>query len=201
VIFIAICAGFGAYCTFLAQQPDYEIVFTREVNADAPQTAIETALWSLNNWPQWFFITAQVQRVDLAGNAFPMKDQILVPGAWIRFWMDPKKGKYKKFELLAVVKEYTPLKQMTLRILQDTSGRLTRLFSLIEWKIELIPASPGHTAQIRGTQTVRTRHWRSRLFGRLAERIYMNQVFYPDLMTLGKITLPTYPNPFGPESQ
>jgi hypothetical protein len=41
-----------------------------------------------------------------------------------------------------------------------------------------------------GEARARTRNWRARMYGRLASRTLMNQVYYPNLIKLGELAHP-----------
>jgi hypothetical protein len=105
--------------------------------------------------------------------------------------IDPHKGKRKQFQLTAQVLNYVPDRLVSLKITQDSSGRLTQLFDEVEWKIEIMPQSQDASRSIiEGTVTAHTRHWRARFFGRIAEKILMNQIFYPNLIQLSEMRQP-----------
>ena len=103
--------------------------------------------------------------------------------------MDPGKALRKKFDLTVQVLEYKRGRFLHLKVLSDSSGRLTQVFDRIEWTVEIQP-KPNGGSLIRGTAVAHTCHWRSRLFGKLTERIVMNQVFYPNLMKLSELKQP-----------
>jgi hypothetical protein len=129
--------------------------------------------------------------VDIMGRTLPLSDQRLVKGALVKLVIQPHKGEIRgSFDLLLSVADYVPGKLAILRLANDQSGRISRLFDHLEWKIELEPGL------IRGTETAHTRHWRARLFAALSQRILMNQLFYPDVMALGLFTQPAGQNPY-----
>jgi hypothetical protein len=198
--YLAALAALGAAglatCAWLAQGPDRDLHFVREVPTSLPADTLNQSFWSIGNWPNWFFTMADVKRVDVEGRIMSMRDQTLAKGALIQFEVDPKKSRRRRFELLAEVTEYVPQKLLALRILRDSSGKILKLVDRLEWRIELLPAEGGRPGLIRGIETAHTRHWRARLMGALWERTFMNQLFYPDLMTLGQFTTPSAPNPY-----
>jgi hypothetical protein len=188
--YLGLVAAFSLFwvllCVLLAQGPDRDLRFVREVPVEVSPQAVNLSLWTLSNWHKWFFSMASVQRVDLQGLPLPLSEQNLVAGAHLLFHVDPKKGKHRRFDLLVVVTQYVPGSRVDLRILSDSSGRLTRLFDPLEWHLALLPPNGATPLRVEGVQTVRTHHWRSRLFAALSERILMNQIFYPDLLKLAK---------------
>ena len=120
-------------------------------------------------------------------------------GALVRLEIQPHRGERRgSFELLLQITDYVPAKLVSMRLASDNTGRISKLFDHLEWKIELLAGTPDgrSPAAIRGTETAHTRNWRARLLAGLAERILMNQLFYPDVMALGQFTQPLPPNPF-----
>jgi hypothetical protein len=159
--------------------PDLELHFIREVSSPLSTQWIDRNLASPLRWPGWFFSLREAKILDQAP---------LQAGSTLEFFIDPKKVKWKQFQIRLKVINYIPGRLLKLTILEDSSQRLTQLFSHLDWTIELIPQGQG--TLIRGSATAKTHHWRSRLFGRLAQRILMNQVFYPDLIKLAQLKQP-----------
>lgn len=181
-------------CALAGQGPDRDLVFTREAPTSLSAETLKQTVWSLNNWPRWFHSLNKAERMDIAGRPFPQRDQSVETGALIRLEIRPHRGERRgSFELLTRVVEYDPGKTLMLQIVEDRSGRVFKLFDRLLWKIELLP---GGQPIIRGTETVRTRSWRARVLSRLAERIVLNQLFYPDIMALAEFTQPLGPNPY-----
>jgi hypothetical protein len=58
----------------------------------------------------------------------------------------------------------------------------------VEWQIDFEAKEGG--AMIHAQEMAHTRYWKSRFFGRIAERILMNQVFYPDIIKLSQLDHP-----------
>ncbi|MGK5083401.1 hypothetical protein WDW37_08840 [Bdellovibrionota bacterium FG-1] len=189
--FLALTLATGV---FLAQQPDRELVFVREVPVQASPALLDKTLRGLGNWPQWFLNTVEVQRFDVAGRPMPAEFQTLEKGALLRFKMDPQKGPSRQDELQATVTEYLPQKKVSLLMTQDSTGKLTRLFDRLEWTLEIKPPENGLATHLKGTTTAHTHHWRARVFATMAERLLLNPVFYPNLIKLGAITQPSSPN-------
>jgi hypothetical protein len=184
-------AVFGAYCAVQASGEDQTLVFTREVPTSLPPETLNQSIGMVPLWTNWFYTVGQAERIDIMGRALPLSNQKPVQGALIRLEIQPHRGEHRgSFDLLLKVADYVPGKFVTLKLAQDQTGRITRLFDSLEWKIEFLPGV------IRGTETAHTSHWRSRLFAALSQRILMNQLFYPDLMALGQFTQPLSPNPY-----
>jgi hypothetical protein len=196
---LAILGVLAAGGVYLGTRPDFDVTFVREVPTRVPLDTVDLSIFSISNWPRWFHTVAKAERMDLAGRPFPTVDQSVQPGALIRLEIEPHPGEKRgSFVLVMQVGEYVPKHLITMHLVGDRSGRIVKLFDRLEWKIELVPAPAGSPEPllIRGTETAHTTHWRARLFGAIASRILMNQLFYPDLMALGEFTQPLHPNPY-----
>ncbi len=163
--------------TYLSQGPDITLVLDRRFRSSLSPDRLSRNLSSTSRWPQWFHSLAQV-----------VGPSTLEKGSQLTLKIDPKKGPKKKFDLQAEVIESIPSRLLHLKITGDSSGRLTHLFDRLEWKIEIDPTEQG--SSIHGIALAHTRHWRARLFGRLTEKILMNQVFYPNLIQLADLKQP-----------
>lgn len=172
--------------TFISfsQSPDQELHWSRTLPSRLSQDRLDRNLSSTTRWPEWFFSLAKVETI---GGPTLGKSEIQ-NGSILNLKIDPKKGKRKQFDLSVEVANYIPGRELTLRVLKDSSGRLNKLFDLLEWKIELLPREGG--SYVRATAKAHTCHWRSRLFGRLAEKIVMNQIFYPNLLKFVELRQP-----------
>lgn len=118
-------------------------------------------------------------KVEIAGRG---ADAELAAGDTLQWFMQPKGKPWRKYDLSVRLKKFSPSEGMTLEVAKDSTGRVTELFEHLEWTLAYTPIDAGTrvTGRIRG----RTRNWRSRLFSRISPHILMNQVFYPDLITL-----------------
>lgn len=190
-LFSAIFAIFAGYCAYYGAGPDRELHFEREVPTSLPVETLQESIGSVSNWSEWFYSVYKAQRVDLMGRPLATANQTAEKGALIRLEIRPHKGERRgSFELLVEVTEQVPQKLITMRLIQDGSGRIHKVVDGLEWRIELL------AGKIRGTATARTRHWRSRVISALSQRVLMNQLFYPNVMALGLFTQPRPPNPF-----
>ncbi len=180
---------FGSAGLFLSQGPDFDLVLDRRIPSKLSAEHLDRNLSSPSRWTQWFHSLSQV-----------IGPNTVEKGAQFTLKIDPKKGKRKQFDLQARVIDFIPGRLLRLEITQDSSGRLTHLFDHLEWKIEIEPvesnrplrvrSGPPPQSMIRGLGVAHTHHWRARLFGRLAEKIVMNQVFYPNLIQLADLQQP-----------
>jgi hypothetical protein len=194
---------FAMLLTFvvLSQGDDFEVVFEREVpSAVAPQT-LGQALDSVLAWSQWHHITVDARRLDSFGNPLPLTEQNVVPGAIVKFTVEPKQRPERRFELVGRVKAHEPGKKVHVEFVSETKPQVAKLFDRLEWEIELTPGTPHGAPQlppdqaasgttIRGKMTAHTATWRARLFAKVAKRILMNQVFYPNLTALAELRTP-----------
>ena len=161
----------------LSQQPDFNLVLDRKIPSPFKPEHLNRSLQAPSRWQQWFHSVARVTGAST-----------IETGSKLSLKIDPKKGKRKQFELSAEVIRFVPEQLLELKITEDSSGRLTQLFDQIEWKIEISPTPKG--SLIHATATAHTKSWRARLFGRLAEKIVMNQVFYPNIIQLAELKQP-----------
>lgn len=169
-----------------ANGPDRDLTLTRIIPCDLTPSHLDRQMSSLTRWPQWFHALKEA-KLD-SPETSTTHPAPLKKGDILTLAMDPKKGEWKRFALKAEITEYIPAQGLTLRILDDSTHRLTRLFDRLEWKIELQPKSGG--SFIHATVSAHTHHWRSRLFGAIAEKILMHQVFYPNILKLATLTQP-----------
>lgn len=184
-----------------ANGPDVELQFQKTIPSKLEASWIIRNMDAVTRWPQWFH---SVDKVTL------LNSDHLQTGAQLLIQIDPKKGKRKRFSLKAEVLDYQPGHLLRMKILEDSSLRLTRLFDNLEWKIEIKPAQQAGTLATQaqrpsrqappetilvGTSSGKTRHWRSRLFGHLSEKILMHQVFYPNLIKLSELRQPFSADP------
>ncbi|MGZ3687196.1 MAG: hypothetical protein ACXWP5_15460 [Bdellovibrionota bacterium] len=193
--------AFGSLVIWLvsvAQGPDLTLHFERNVPSDESVEDIGNAIQHITEWPKWFYSTVNAQAVDLTGTPYPMADQVVMRGSLVRLYVDPHKGRWKKFEVNAAVTDYVPNQRIQMHFLNDTKGKINRLFDRLDWTIT-IEKRDGKT-WLHGVADAHTCHWRSRFFGRVAEKILMNNVFYPDLFKLAELKRPPAANPLMPPS-
>jgi hypothetical protein len=153
-----------------------DLSFTRIVPSNLEPSRLERNISAPSRWPQWFHTLDAVK-----GPPFQV-------GSQVTLLIDPNKGSHKKFELVVQVIEHIPNSKLVLRVINDSTGRLTRLFDRLDWIVELEPHGQG--TLIKGTASAHTRSWRSRLIGRVAGKILLNQVYYPNIMKLAGLKQP-----------
>jgi hypothetical protein len=173
----------GVVFLVLALQPDRSMSFSRVVPSKYSAEKLGRSMFTPARWPQWF------HHLD----AVRMNTPELQTGTLLTLQMDPQKGTKKRYTLTAEVTHYVPNQEIQLRILSDSSLRLTQLFETLDWsfRIEsrnLDPNPPG--SLLTGTATVRTKSWRARLIGSFASRVLLNQVYSPNLLKLSEQETP-----------
>lgn len=159
----------------LASSPDRDLVFTREVQSQVPQAEISQAIDSIPNWVKWHHHLKDV------------KAQSPVPqvGEKVEFLIENPKRQWKRYRLTGEITAYEPGKRVAFKITEDSSQRLGTYFDGIRWNVEVV-ADPQDSAKtlVKGRLDTRTKHWRSRLYSRIAPRAFLNQIFFPDLIRL-----------------
>lgn len=198
-LFVAVFGAFLLVCAAIAQSPDFQMSFHREVPSKDSPELLGAVIDTVPQWIQWFHQAEDAKAIDAAGRPYSLRDQHVQKGSLVRLYLDPHRGPWGHFQILLTVEEYVPNRLIRLRVLEDSKGKLTKLFKNIEWTVELVPSGTG--TLIRGDATAETAHWRARVFGRLMERVVMNQVFFPDLLRLSDLTREAVTNPMLPGNQ
>lgn len=153
-----------------ASLPDRTLEMERVVYSKELPETIAATIDQVEDWPEWHF---QLEKSRIIGPS------PLVVGSRIEWILKPREWKIAVWEL--EVKEYVPGRKVRLAFVRDEPAKLDRTLQQLEWSIERLPETPDHQVPIRGYVTVRTRGARSRLLALVAEKIILNQVFYPDL--------------------
>jgi hypothetical protein len=164
---------------WLSRGPDCALTFDRVMHSDEAPEELAYKLGHYSEWPKWFHSLARVQALDGAVTA--------QTNALIKLEFDPHKGPSKRFEINARITEFVPGKKLSIHILNESSGKIAKMFSDLDWTVELTAAN-----EIIGHERAETAGARARFFGRVASRILLNQTFYPDVITLAT---PARPQP------
>lgn len=180
---------FLGYCVWAANQADYDIQWTREVPSAHTPEELGRALENLELWPVFHHSLRSAQIVD--ENAKP-ETKPLAPNESIRYEIVPPKKEWKRFEMTGQVLAHEKEKSLSVRLTDDSTGRLTKLFNQYQWKVEVVPANEflqkrGFKSLVRGEAVGHTANWRGRVFGKISPKILMNQVFYVDLVKLSTL--------------
>ncbi|MBU6375637.1 MAG: hypothetical protein KGQ59_06545 [Bdellovibrionales bacterium] len=159
---------------WLSRGPDYILSFKREVHSPLASADLGPLLGALDRWPEWHF---HVIRVEASS-------QPLSAGTALKLFLEPPKKEWKRFELNLKLTDFQPQERVSVSLESESRGRLERLLTDVHWDIQLLPQGSGKGTLIQGTGYARTNGGRARLLGRMAPRILMNQVFYPNLEAL-----------------
>jgi hypothetical protein len=193
-LLVLLLGSLTMYVGSIAQGPDFEVKFVREVYSDVDPDTLTIAMESTANWPRWFHSLKQAQALDPATGEPSGRGTVAV-GTPVRLFIEPAKREWKRFVVDARVTELVPQKSIQLKVLHDSTGKLDDMFEQLEWKVELDPVAPQAREKnrkmiVRGICTAKTRNWRARVFGKLTPRILMYQVYYVNLIAFSKIRLP-----------
>lgn len=168
--------GFGLW-SWLSRGPDWTLTFDRTVPTEQAPEELAYMVSHVKEWPTWFHNLARAELSDGSDLAHA--------GALVTLHMDPHKGAAKRFEIHARITEFTPSKSIAFQVLDESKGRIAKLFSSLDWKIEINGEKSG-TLLIVGHEEAQTSSARARFLGRAAPRILLNQLFYPDLIVLAE---------------
>ncbi|MCM2279760.1 MAG: hypothetical protein NDJ89_16930 [Oligoflexia bacterium] len=161
----------------IANGPDRDLELSREVPSRTPVGALGERLGDLKSWPAWFHSLKEAVSLD----PLPLHE-----GSRLKLRIEPPKKPWKRFELTARVIAFVPGQRLALRIEEDSTERLTRLFDRLEWRVEVLPGQAPFASLVRGVASAHTASWRARLLGTIAERIVLHQVYYPNLIQLAE---------------
>lgn len=178
------------FCWWEARMPNESLSFSRDVTSKLSPSEISQKIENVSEWKSWFHDVKEVQVMDAQNHPLPKAEQKAHAGALLEIQVDPGKGAHRKFQIAARITRYEPGKALELEVLDDSSGKILKLFDHLSWKIELSEDTQNKLVVIHGTETAHTTHWRSRLFGRLAPRVLLNQLFYPNLLVLANPVTP-----------
>lgn len=171
LLFIATLVALGLAIALLgAALPDRTLEMERTVYSKDLPEVIAAAIDHVEDWPSWHF---QLEKSRLLSKG------PLATGSRIEWTIKPREWKLSIWQI--EVKEYIPGRKIRLAFMSDEPRKLDRTLQNLEWSVERLPETADHEVPIRGHVTVRTRNARSRILALIAEKIILNQVFYPDL--------------------
>jgi hypothetical protein len=162
--------------------PDRTLEFDREVRSEKAYAELSYQLGTLSEWPKWFQSLESAEIIDPTQSPALKEKPVAATGARILLKMDPHKGAHRRFEIIGRIVSYDPGRKLVIDIENESSGRLMRLFDRLTWSVELLREGSTSATLLIGHETAHTANWRGRLFGRIAERILLNQAFYPDMI-------------------
>lgn len=193
--------GLGFFLLWIAfASPDQELLFERKVPVFSHLSMAQDQLSDLSQWPKWFHSLESAKRID-------SESQTLEAGSKILLQINPKRSFKKKFQILVEIISHDPRQFVKIKVLRDSTGRLKKLFDVLEWEISIDSSNSESTqrrsfgpiaGQVTGKARAHTHHWKSRLFGTLSRKILMNQVYYPDLFRLAQVKTAPSQSPFFP---
>jgi len=162
--------------SWLSRGPDFTVQFERTVQSPLSIEELGKAFSDPAQWPSWHFNLVSVD-----------SNSPIVAGSLVLLKMEPPKKEWKRFELQLRVREFEPGKKLSVEVDSETKGRLQKVLREVSWEIELLPQAQGQGTLLRGRAQAKTASPRGRLMARLAPRVVMNQVFYPDLESLADL--------------
>lgn len=182
---VALVAVIGA--AILSRGPNYPVEWSREVPSKEALTALSPALGDLRNWPIFHHA---LKSVTLFENGRPVEgfDRI-VPGMTAVFAIEPKGKEWKRFDIRAVVLPPRSGESLRFRMIDESTGKTTRLLEGFEWWLGFRTATEaeakrGNLTYVVGGAMAETKTARARFFGRFAPKILMNQLYQVDLVRL-----------------
>jgi hypothetical protein len=195
--FLSTFFGFLILCGFISywasNRPNFEIRWDRNVPSTHTVEELSAALEDLSIWPVFHHSLKEAFVLEDPTQNQTQGSKILKNGSTLLYKIEPPTRPWKRFDMQGLITEHVPGKKLSLKLTDDSTQRLTRLFDTFDWSIEILPASEdlkarGYHSVIRGETHARTAHWRGRLFGTVSPNILMNQVYYVDLVKLGTLS-------------
>lgn len=188
---IGLILGIGmAALAFLGRGPDYTIEWKRDVPSKLKLSELDPALRDLRTWPVYFHDLRQATILAADGST-PKQPLFEIPalGTQIRFEIEPRGKEWKRYTLLAKVIAYEPGKKIRFLLLEESTGKTTRLLRNIEWEVSVHGSDgkwekKGYPSVVHGEIQGETRTSHARFLGRIADRSLMNQVYWIDLVRL-----------------
>ncbi len=187
---ILVAIGAGAF-GFFSRGPDFPVEWTREVPSKEAVSALMPALRDTRNFPIFHHA---LKGITLFENGKPIEtyDRI-TPGMTAVFGIEPKAKEWKRFEIRAEVLPPKAGETLRFRMLEESTGKTTRLVDGFEWWVGVRPATAeeakhGNLSYVFGGATAVTKNGRARFFGRIAPKILMNQLYQIDLVRLANFT-------------
>ncbi len=189
--------GFLIFCGFVsywaANRPNFDIQWDRNVPSTHTVEELSAALEDLTVWPVFHHSLKEAFVLENTAQDPTQGTKVLKSGKTLLYKIEPMTRPWKRFDMQGLITEHVPGKKLALKLTDDSTKRLTRLFDTFDWSIEILPADEdlkrrGYQSVIRGETHARTAHWRGRLFGKISPNILMNQVYYVDLVKMGTLT-------------
>lgn len=177
----AVC--FGIFVAILGRGPNYSVTWNREVPAKEPFPALTEALNDPKSWPVFHHALKTVTFFD--GEKPVASTTAIKPGMTAHFAIEPKEKAWKRFDIRAEVLSPKPGESFRFKLLEESTGKTTRLLDGFEWWVGVREGTPP---VVFGGAEAGTKTGRSRFFGRFAPKILMNQLYQIDLVRLANLT-------------
>lgn len=212
VLFGALFGSILLVCVLASRGPNFDVTWERHVPSTQTPAEIGTALDDLKMWPVYYHGLKEVKfgakegTSEAALSSQPSKPQTdpvaqtksprLSSGDILEIKIEQVQKEWKRFSLTTRVNQYEPGKFISFELLGDSKDKITQMFSDLAWDVRVGPIDPSTTqtpktahykSLITGTAHARTANWRGRMFGRIAPKILMNQVYMIDLVKLGTL--------------
>jgi hypothetical protein len=165
------------------REPNIDLRFHRLVLSEHDENFLGSKLFDLNEWPVFVF---DLKKAELLNGA-----QSLTQGAQVKLFIEPPQKQWKRSELLVEITEAVQGHKIAFKLLSDSKDKLTSIFSQYTWEVRIQPhpSHPKFKSEIIGEGLATTSSPRSRFFGRLNEKLLMNQLYPFDLIKLGTFDL------------
>lgn len=173
---LPIITAFWVTIGVLGRNPNIDLHFRRVVESEIQLMSLSGYLTDIESWPSWFY---QLKKVTQVGG--PEKIGV---GSVLEFEVEPPQKKWRRFTMRVQILQFAST-EIRMKIIDDSRELFKKLVSDLEWGVTLEPKSDGKIL-ILGRASARTETFKGRIFGRLSERILLNQLFYADLEALGR---------------
>jgi hypothetical protein len=170
---------------WLALPPDEEFEMERVAPATVSSEVLGESLLRLTAWPLWHHHLKKVSLLNVSGEPYPESEQRATPGGMLRFEFENPEKTWKHFTLDAEIVAYEPEKLLKIRVLRDSTARITRLAQGLEWQIQVQNSEQG--AEVRALVRMKSQNWRGRLLGRMTRKILLNQLLKVDVVKLAHL--------------
>ena len=161
-----------------------EFTLTQEVRTSLPPSTLQRSMEILANWPQWHRGVELAQSLDLRREPYSQMDQILEPGALIRLQFKAQ-GDGPAPHLIFRVDRYASLYELTLKLLEDSTGSIPAQFEEVGWTLSF--PSPD---RIRLEVKARPATFKSKLLCLIAKPLVLVNLRIPQIERLAELKQP-----------
>lgn len=189
-IFLLFFGALALYSASLAKTPEHELRFTFEAESGLEPATLGPNLQYPINWPNWFKGVERAEAVNALGQAYGIRDQVVLPESLIQLEVKPSSAE-KPYALMFRVVAFVPNEVMSLELVQDPSLKIRPYFKKIRWEIRI--SREGTRSLIQGTVSGQAMKWKTRVLGTLVPGLILPRFFYPDLKRLAVSSKPLSP--------